>query len=133
MKVARRLILGMSYAASTILFDRTKSECNLPRFTAHVVDIREPVATRFTTPRITKRETNNSASTTADVTIVLDASVTCLWSAAIHEGAGQKPDDSETRKWRRRQGGRSADGIAYVAHKLAMGNLTDIYSRGQGR
>jgi len=75
----------MSYAASTILFDRTEGECNPPRFTAHVVDIREPVATRFTTPRIPKRETNSSLSTTADVTIVLDASVTCLQSPEIHK------------------------------------------------
>jgi len=47
----------MSYAASTLLFDRTESEGNPPRFTMHVVDTREPVTTRFfPTPRIPKRD-----------------------------------------------------------------------------
>jgi len=56
-KVARRPIAGMSYAASTILSDRTEGECNPPRFTAHVVDIREPVATRFfNTPNPEERD-----------------------------------------------------------------------------
>jgi len=44
----------------------------------------------------------------------------------------QSPSDNETRKWRRRQSGRSADRIAYVAYKLAMGNLTDTRPREQG-
>jgi len=48
------------------------------------------------------------------------------------ESSVQRPGDNETRKWRRRQSGRSADGIAYVAYNYAMGNFTDTRSRGQG-
>jgi len=39
---------------------------------------------------------------------------------------GQGPRENETRKWRRWQNGEITDRIAYAAHKLKMGNLTDM-------
>jgi len=72
------------------------------------------------------RETNGPLSIKANVTIVLEASlVSGRPKFTKIEILGQGPRENETRKWRWRQNGQVTDGIAYVAHKLKMGNLTN--------
>jgi len=123
----------MSYAASTILFDHTESECNPPQFTAHVADIREPVRVlQHSEFRIERRTVPYRLRPTLRSSLMPRSLVSGLPKYMKIGGSVQRPSDNETRKWRRRQSGRFADEIAYVAHKLAMGNLTDTRSRGPG-
>jgi len=89
----------------------------------------------FPTPRIPKRERRTipyRLRPTLRSSLMPRSLVSGRPKYTKIEGSVQRPSDNETRKWRRRQSGRFADEIAYVAHKLAMGNLTDISSRGPG-
>jgi len=74
----------MSHAASTTLFDRTDSE-RIPRDLPRTWSIYESRSRRVLRRPESQRKTNGSLSITADVTIVLVASVACLRSPEIHE------------------------------------------------
>jgi len=130
--VAHRSIAGMSYATSTLLFDRTESEGNPPR----TWSIYESRSLRgFPTPRIPKRERRtipNRLRPTLRSSLRPRSLISGRPKYTKIEGSVQRRSNNETRKWRRRQSGRSADEIAYVAHRLTMGNLTDTSSRGPG-
>jgi len=89
----------MSYAASTTLFDSTDSE-RIPRDLPRTWSIYESRSLRVLRHPESRRETNVSLSATVDVTIVLDASVTCLRSPEIHENRelGTKPEQQRNMK-----------------------------------
>jgi len=98
-----------------------------------VVDIREPVTTRLATPRIPERRTVSYRFISTLRSFSMPRSLVSGRSKLIKiEFSGQGPRENETRKWRRRQNGRVTDGIAYVVHKIKMGNLTDTRSCLQG-
>ncbi|EFN63387.1 hypothetical protein EAG_14567 [Camponotus floridanus] len=95
------------------------------RFFAHAVNIRRSIATRIEHPE-TQRQTNVALSINVYNTIVRFSSVAYRSpeNSQKIDGSAQGLSGRETRKWRRRQNGRPADQIAYVAHNKKMGNLT---------
>jgi len=122
----------MSYATSTTLFDNTDSE-RIPRdLPRTVVDIREPVATRFTTPRIPER----------DERFLIDYGRSydrpwCLGRLSpVARNTRKSKARHKARATTRHENGdgdrAAADEIAYVAYNYVMDNLTDTRSRGQG-
>jgi len=89
----------MSYAASTAPFDSTNSE-RVPRDLPRTWSLYESRSLRVLRHPESRRETNGSLSATANVTIVLDASVACLQSPEIHENRelGTKPEQQRNTK-----------------------------------
>jgi len=109
----------MPYAASTTLFDSTDSE-RIPR-DLRTWSIYESRSLRVSRHPKSRRKTNSSLSTTADVTIVLDASASCLRLPEIHESwkLGIKPERQRDTKmaterpvfgWNRVRGLQYSDG-----------------------
>jgi len=118
----------MSYAASTTLFDSTYSK-RIPRDLQRTWSIYERRSLRVSRHLESRRETNGSLSITVDVTIVLDSSVACLPSPEMHENRKFRTKPEWQRNMKMATAiERVADGIAYVAHNLEMGNLTDTRS-----
>jgi len=114
-------------AASTILFDRTESECNPPAiYRACGRYTRAGRYAFYNTPNPEERQTvPYRLRSTLRSSLMPRSLLSGRPKYTRIESSVQRPSDNKTQKWRRRQNGRSADGIAYVAYNYAMGNLTD--------
>jgi len=117
-KIAPRTIAGMSYAVPTTLFDSTDSERS-PRDLPRTWSIYEAGHYAFyDTPNPGERRTvpyplrPTLRSSWMPRSLVSGRPKYTKFASSV-----QCPSDNETRKWRRRQNGRSADRIAYVAYR----------------